>query len=161
MGTPASVVRDPPAGPGPAPAPRHRKQAAANIFQGVELRELSSLFRSSGDARAEERARLVWEQAGEQRVARALHRLRAPRRSRRLQLAQLGPADEDDVGALALEQLSSLRIEDGGSPRADPDGARRLSGLGADRQHPATRAQPARSRRPRGLGSGYLHLLQR
>ncbi|NWT46795.1 AVPI1 protein, partial [Rynchops niger] len=77
MGTPASVVSDPPGRA--APAALARKRASANIFQGVELPELRSLFRSGGDERPEERARLVWRYAGQRRMARALRRLRRRR----------------------------------------------------------------------------------
>uniref|UniRef100_A0A8C3KMC1 Arginine vasopressin-induced protein 1 n=1 Tax=Calidris pygmaea TaxID=425635 RepID=A0A8C3KMC1_9CHAR len=81
MGTPASVVSDPPGGNGGAvPATRSRKRASANIFQDVGLRELRSLFRSGGAERPEERARLVWRYAGQRRMARALRRLRRRRR---------------------------------------------------------------------------------
>uniref|UniRef100_A0A8B9MPL2 Arginine vasopressin-induced protein 1 n=1 Tax=Accipiter nisus TaxID=211598 RepID=A0A8B9MPL2_9AVES len=74
MGTPASVVSDPPGRA--APAARGRKRASANIFQGVGLPELRSLFRSGGAERPEERARLVWRYAGQRRMARVLRRLR-------------------------------------------------------------------------------------
>lgn len=77
MGTPASVVSDSPGRA--APATRARKWASANIFQGVGLRELRSLFRSGGAERPEERARLVWRYAGQRRMARALRRLRRRR----------------------------------------------------------------------------------
>ncbi|NWZ22410.1 AVPI1 protein, partial [Asarcornis scutulata] len=77
MGTPASVVSDP---PGPAaPAARGRKRASGNIFQGVGLPQLRSLFRSGGAERPEERARLVWRYGGQRRMARALRRLRRRR----------------------------------------------------------------------------------
>ncbi|XP_057259591.1 arginine vasopressin-induced protein 1 isoform X2 [Pezoporus wallicus] len=74
MGTPASVVSDPPGGA--APAARGRKRASANIFQGVGLPELRSLFQNGGAERPEERARLVWRYGGQRRMARALRRLR-------------------------------------------------------------------------------------
>ncbi|KAM6306141.1 arginine vasopressin-induced protein 1 [Aegotheles albertisi] len=96
MGTPASVVSDP---PGRAvPAAPGRKRASANIFQGVGLPELRSLFRSGGAERAEERARLVWRYAGQRRMARALRRLRR----RRAALAGGGMA--------ALRHFGRLRI---------------------------------------------------
>uniref|UniRef100_A0A8C3GVG2 Arginine vasopressin-induced protein 1 n=1 Tax=Corvus moneduloides TaxID=1196302 RepID=A0A8C3GVG2_CORMO len=79
MGTPASVVSDSPGQA--APAARARKRASANIFQGVGLLELRSLFRSGGAERPEERARLVWRYAGQRRMARALRRLRRRRRA--------------------------------------------------------------------------------
>ncbi|XP_054133269.1 arginine vasopressin-induced protein 1 [Melozone crissalis] len=95
-GTPASVVSDSPGRP--APAARARKRASANIFQGVGLRELRSLFRSGGAERPEERARLVWRYAGQRRMARALRRLR------RRRTAQPGG------GMAALRRFEHLRI---------------------------------------------------
>ncbi|NXH26512.1 AVPI1 protein, partial [Myiagra hebetior] len=80
MGTPASVVSD---SPGRAALPaRARKRASANIFQGVGLLELRSLFRSGGGGgpgRPGRPARLVWRYAGQRRMARALRRLRRRR----------------------------------------------------------------------------------
>ncbi|XP_005520917.1 arginine vasopressin-induced protein 1 isoform X3 [Parus major] len=96
MGTPASVVSDSPARA--APAARARKRASANIFQGVGLRELRSLFRSGGAERPAERARLVWRYAGQRRMARALRRLR------RRRTAQPGG------GMAALRRFKQLRI---------------------------------------------------
>ncbi|XP_039565340.1 arginine vasopressin-induced protein 1 isoform X1 [Passer montanus] len=95
MGTPASVVSDSPGRA--APSARARKRATANIFQGVGLRELRSLFRSGGAERPEERARLVWRYAGQRRMARALRRLRRRR-------AQPGG------GMAALRRFQHLRI---------------------------------------------------
>ncbi|KAM9284720.1 arginine vasopressin-induced protein 1 [Morus bassanus] len=95
MGTPASVVSDPPVQV--APATRHRKRASANIFQDVGLPQLRSLFRSGGAQRPEERARLVWRYGGQRRMARALRRLRdgggtaGLRRSGRLRTAEKEP----------------------------------------------------------------------
>ncbi|KAM4774609.1 arginine vasopressin-induced protein 1 isoform 1-T1 [Cyanocitta cristata] len=96
MGTPASVVSDSPGQA--APAARARKRASANIFQGVGLLELRSLFRSGGAERPEERARLVWRYAGQRRMARALRRLR------RRRTAQPGGA------MAALRRFQHLRI---------------------------------------------------
>ncbi|XP_005048534.1 PREDICTED: arginine vasopressin-induced protein 1 isoform X1 [Ficedula albicollis] len=96
MGTPASVVSD---SPGRAAHPaRARKRASANIFQGVGLRELRSLFRSGGAERPEERAHLVWRYAGQRRMARALRRLRRRR-----------PA-QPGGGMAALRRFEHLRI---------------------------------------------------
>ncbi|XP_061857578.1 arginine vasopressin-induced protein 1 isoform X1 [Colius striatus] len=109
MGTPASVVSDPPRRA--APAARGRKRASANIFQGVGLPELRSLFRSGGAERAEERARLVWRYAGQRRMVRALRRLRGRRRPAR-----------PGGGMAALRRFSRLRIaekEPGGDGGAE------------------------------------------
>ncbi|KAM4669158.1 arginine vasopressin-induced protein 1 isoform 1-T1 [Amazona ochrocephala] len=97
MGTPASVVSDPPGLA--APAARGRKRASANIFQGVGLPELRSLFQSGGAERPEERARLVWRYGGQRRMARALRRLR--RRQ---------PAQPGGGMARALRRFGHLRI---------------------------------------------------
>ncbi|KAJ7399214.1 arginine vasopressin induced 1 [Pitangus sulphuratus] len=96
MGTPASVVSDLPGRA--APPARSRKRASANIFQGVGLLELRSLFRSGGAERPEERARLVWRYAGQRRMVRALRRLRRRRTAR--------PGD----GMAALRRFGHLRI---------------------------------------------------
>lgn len=78
MGTPASVVSEPPPWQAPAEA-RGRKQASANIFQDAELLQIQGLFQRSGDQMAEERAQIIWECAGDHRVAEALRRLRRKR----------------------------------------------------------------------------------
>uniref|UniRef100_A0A8W4FDG5 Arginine vasopressin-induced protein 1 n=1 Tax=Sus scrofa TaxID=9823 RepID=A0A8W4FDG5_PIG len=78
MGTPASVVSEPPPWQAPTEA-RGRKQASANIFQDAELLQIQGLFQRSGDQLAEERAQIIWECAGDQRVAEALKRLRRKR----------------------------------------------------------------------------------
>ncbi|XP_039240981.1 arginine vasopressin-induced protein 1 [Pipra filicauda] len=96
MGTPASVASDPPGRA--APAARGRKRASANIFQGVGLLELRSLFQSGGAERPEERARLVWRYAGQRRMARALRRLRRRRTAR------------PGGGMAALRRFGHLRI---------------------------------------------------
>uniref|UniRef100_A0A8D0EGQ5 Arginine vasopressin-induced protein 1 n=1 Tax=Strix occidentalis caurina TaxID=311401 RepID=A0A8D0EGQ5_STROC len=102
MGTPASVVSDPPGRA--APAARGRKRASANIFQGVGLPELRSLFRSGGAEQPEERARLVWRYAGQRRMARALRRLRRRRPG--------GPRHRQgwhDAGCTAARELAGSR----------------------------------------------------
>ncbi|XP_035399163.1 arginine vasopressin-induced protein 1 [Cygnus atratus] len=112
MGTPASVVSDPPRRA--APAARGRKRASADIFQGVGLPELRSLFRSGGAERPEERARLVWRYGGQRRMARALRRLRRRR------------AAEHGLGTAALRSFGRLRITEkepepgGGGAEAAP-----------------------------------------
>ncbi len=44
---------------------RNRKSGTANIFQGVNLRQLRRLFQAAGDPDAEQRARMVWGNRGE------------------------------------------------------------------------------------------------
>ncbi|XP_013361646.1 PREDICTED: arginine vasopressin-induced protein 1 isoform X1 [Chinchilla lanigera] len=86
MGTPASVVSEPPPWQAPTEA-RGRKQASANIFQDAELLQIQGLFQRSGDQLAEERAQIIWECAGDHRVAEALRRLRRKRPPRQRPLA--------------------------------------------------------------------------
>uniref|UniRef100_A0A673GAT1 Arginine vasopressin-induced protein 1 n=1 Tax=Sinocyclocheilus rhinocerous TaxID=307959 RepID=A0A673GAT1_9TELE len=57
---------------------RKRKSGTANIFQGVNLRQLRRLFQAAGDPDPEQRARMVW---GNRRAA--------------------GGEDEDEDGAMA------------------------------------------------------------
>ncbi|KAG8523472.1 Arginine vasopressin-induced protein 1 [Galemys pyrenaicus] len=78
MGTPASVVSEPPPWKAPTEA-RGRKKASANIFQDAELLQIQGLFQRSGDQLAEERAQIIWECAGDHRVAEALRKLRKKR----------------------------------------------------------------------------------
>uniref|UniRef100_A0A8C3SJB6 Arginine vasopressin-induced protein 1 n=1 Tax=Chelydra serpentina TaxID=8475 RepID=A0A8C3SJB6_CHESE len=144
MGTPASVACDPLQGP--VPEARARKRASANIFQDVGLLQLRSLFGSSGDEWAAERAQLVWEYAGGRR-AQALRQLRSRQRRRP---PQPSPAAQDS---------SDPRLEDYSSPSADPGSRPSLEG---PRQHPGPgRKGPRTRRRKRGSGpTGYLHQLQ-
>ncbi|TRY86056.1 hypothetical protein DNTS_030159 [Danionella cerebrum] len=56
-------VASPPVLPGPSQpsfSRRNRKSGTANIFQGVNLRQLRRLFQAAGDPDADQRARMVW-----------------------------------------------------------------------------------------------------
>lgn len=88
MGTPASVVSEPPLWQVSTEA-RGRKQASANIFQDAELVQIQGLFQRSGDQLAEERAQIIWECAGDHRVAEALRRLRRKRPPRQNHCSRL------------------------------------------------------------------------
>ncbi|XP_026103606.1 uncharacterized protein LOC113075097 [Carassius auratus] len=48
----------------PGSVRRNRKSGTANIFQGVNLRQLRQLFQAAGDPDAEQRARMVWRNRG-------------------------------------------------------------------------------------------------
>ena len=89
MGTPASVVSEPPLWQVSIPQTRGRKQASANIFQDAELVQIQGLFQRSGDQLAEERAQIIWECAGDHRVAEALRRLRRKRPPRQNHCSRL------------------------------------------------------------------------
>lgn len=154
MGTPASVACDPPQGQ--APAAQTRKRGSANIFRGVGLGQLQRLFRSRGDERADERARLVWEAAGDQRVAQALRQLRPRHR------AQLSLAAQGGRRVQTLQPFGYPRPEDRSTPTAAPGSSMGLEGPSRARQPPALARKDPRSRqRKRGPGpTGYLHQLQ-
>ncbi|KAM5244239.1 arginine vasopressin-induced protein 1 isoform 3-T7 [Hipposideros larvatus] len=114
MGTPASVVSEPPPWQAPTEA-RGRKQASANIFQDAELLQIQGLFQRSGDQLAEERAQIIWECAGDHRVAEALRRLRRKRPPRQKLLGH---------SLHHCSRLRSLPAQEQGAPkdRAEPHG---------------------------------------
>lgn len=143
MGTPASVVSEPLPWQAP-PEARGRKQASANIFQDAELLQIQGLFQRSGDQLAEERAQIIWECAGDPRMAEALRRLRRKRPPRQ---KPLGPS---------LHHCSRLRIPEPHNPLADPQ-----SSASSD-QYLNTRRTSARIRRNwRKPGpTSYLHQIR-
>lgn len=89
------------------------KQASANIFQDAELVQIQGLFQRSGDQLAEERAQIIWECAGDYRVAEALRRLRRERPPRQNHCRQ-----------------HWLRVLEPGSTVADPQASTPASSLG-------------------------------
>ncbi|KAM4851793.1 arginine vasopressin-induced protein 1 isoform 2-T3 [Thomomys bottae] len=107
MGTPASVVSEPIPWQAPAEA-RGRKQACANIFQDAGLLQIQSLFQRSGDQLAKERAQIVWECAGDHRIAEALRRLRRKR------------TPKQNVLGHSLHHCSRLRVPEPRPPLASP-----------------------------------------
>ncbi|XP_072482811.1 arginine vasopressin-induced protein 1 [Notamacropus eugenii] len=152
MGTPASVVSEPPPGQVPAGV-RGRKQASANIFQDAELLQIQGLFQRSGDRQAEERAQIIWECAGDHRVAEALRQLR--RKKRR----PLGHS---------LQHCSRRRVPEDCSPPADPasnsielttKGQHRNPRTSARNLNPKTSARNRRSWRNTSPTS-YLHQIR-
>ncbi|XP_057591045.1 arginine vasopressin-induced protein 1 [Hippopotamus amphibius kiboko] len=147
MGTPASVVSEPPPWQAPTEA-RGRKQASANIFQDAELLQIQGLFQRSGDQLAEERAQIVWECAGDHRVAEALKRLRRKRPPRQ---KALGPS---------LHHCSRLRIAEPRTPTADPQSS--ATEMTSNEQYLNSRRTSARIRRNwRKPGpTSYLHQIR-
>ncbi|XP_045710589.1 arginine vasopressin-induced protein 1 isoform X1 [Phyllostomus hastatus] len=143
MGTPASVVSEPLPGQAP-PEARGRKQASANIFQDAELLQIQGLFQRSGDQLAEERAQIIWECAGDPRMAEALRRLRRKRPPRQKPLGH------------SLHHCSRLRIPEPHNPLADAQ-----SSASSD-QYLNTRRTSARIRRNwRKPGpTSYLHQIR-
>lgn len=147
MGTPASVVSEPLPWQAPTEA-RGRKQASANIFQDAELLQIQSLFQRSGDQLAEERAQIIWECAGDHRVAEALRRLRRKRPPRQKPLGH------------SLHHCSRLRIPEPRDPLADPPSS--ATQMASSDQYLNTRRTSARIRRNwRKSGpTSYLHQIR-
>ncbi|KAM6183108.1 arginine vasopressin-induced protein 1 isoform 2-T2 [Erethizon dorsatum] len=132
MGTPASVVSEPPLWQTPTEA-RGRKQASANIFQDAELLQIQGLFQRSGDQLAEERAQIIWEYAGDHHVAEALRRLRRKRPPRQRPLAP------------SPHHCSRLRILEPCSPPANPQSS--ATETTSSEQQQNSRRTSARTRR--------------
>ncbi|XP_012623248.1 arginine vasopressin-induced protein 1 [Microcebus murinus] len=147
MGTPASVVSEPPPWQAPTEA-RGRKQASANIFQDAELLQIQGLFQRSGDHLAAERAQIIWECAGDHRVAEALKRLRRKRPPRQKPLSH------------SLHHCSRLGVRESGSPLADPQTS--ATETASSEQYLNSRRTSARIRRNfRKSGpTNYLHQIR-
>ncbi|XP_023564889.1 arginine vasopressin-induced protein 1 isoform X1 [Octodon degus] len=148
MGTPASVVSEPPLWQAPTEA-RGRKQASANIFQDAELLQIQGLFQRSGDQLAEERAQIIWECAGDHRVAEALRRLRRKRPPRQRPLAT------------SLHHCSRLsRIPEPCSPPANPQSS--VTETTSSEQQQNSRRTSARARRSwrKPSPTAYLHQIR-
>lgn len=127
---------------------RGRKQASANIFQDAELLQIQGLFQRSGDQLAEERAQIIWECAGDQRVAEALKRLRRKRPPRQK------PLDH------SLHHCSRLRIPEPHAPLANPQSS--ATETASSEQYLNSRRTSARIRRNWGKPgpTGYLHQIR-
>ncbi|XP_004838667.1 arginine vasopressin-induced protein 1 isoform X2 [Heterocephalus glaber] len=148
MGTPASVVSEPPLWQVPNEA-RSRKQASANIFQDAELLQIQGLFQRSGDQLAEERAQIIWECAGDHHVAEALRRLRRKRPPRQRPLVP------------SLHHCSRLRrIPEPCSPPANPQS--NATETTSSEQQQNSRRTSARTRRSwrKPSPTGYLHQIR-
>ncbi|XP_055976702.1 arginine vasopressin-induced protein 1 [Sorex fumeus] len=147
MGTPASVVSEPPPWQAPAEA-RGRKQASANIFQDADLLQIQGLFQRSGDQLAEERAQIIWECAGDHRVAEALRRLRRKR-----------PPKQNPVGH-SLHHCSRLKAPEPPTSPADPQS--RASEVTSGEQCLNSRRSSARIRQNwrKPSPSSYLHQIR-
>ncbi|XP_019580386.2 arginine vasopressin-induced protein 1 isoform X3 [Rhinolophus sinicus] len=147
MGTPASVVSEPPPWQTPTEA-RGRKQASANIFQDAELLQIQGLFQRSGDQLAEERAQIIWECAGDHRVADALRRLRRKRPPRQKLLGH------------SLHHCRRLRIPEPHAPAVDPQSS--ATEMASGDQYLNSRRTSARIRRNwRKPGpTSYLHQIR-
>ncbi|XP_029442017.1 arginine vasopressin-induced protein 1-like isoform X1 [Rhinatrema bivittatum] len=153
MGTPASVACEPPL-PWQASEPRARKKASANIFQDIDLLQIQGLFQNSGDKRAQERAQIVWDCAGDRRLAEALMQLRRRRRtkrSRRIRLQQRTVrARSKSIGTLSIHHFSQLCIEDGTEEHQTPPSQRGRDGQSSGTWRKAAAQRVVRNRRQNG-----------
>lgn len=147
MGTPASVVSEPPLWQTPTEA-RGRKQASANIFQDADLLQIQGLFQRSGDQLAEERAQIIWEYAGDHRVAEALRRLRRKRPPRQRPLAP------------SSHHCSRLRIPEPCPPPANPQSS--VAETTSSEQQQNSRTSAARTQRSwrKPSPTAYLHQIR-
>ncbi|XP_006880117.1 PREDICTED: arginine vasopressin-induced protein 1 [Elephantulus edwardii] len=146
MGTPASVVSEPPPWQAPAMA-RGRKQASANIFQDAELLQIQGLFQLSGDQLAEERAQIIWEYAGDHHVAEALRRLRRKKPPRQRALGH------------TLHPCSQLRVPGPCSPLVDPESSNAVEAAASEQYARKTSTRVRQNWRKPGP-SGYLHKIR-
>ncbi|XP_044292545.1 arginine vasopressin-induced protein 1 isoform X2 [Varanus komodoensis] len=161
MGTPASVACELPQQQTPRSCTR--KRASANIFQGVGLWQLRRLFHSSGDAQAEERARLVWECAENRCITQALEQLHRRQRKTKLR-SRLKPPSEKSSSTrlLELQHFSHLRIEDCTTPCAGTDNGDHGSNKETERDDQSGHYTASHYWKKRGTGAaGYLHQLHR
>lgn len=147
MGTPASVVSEPAPWQPPTEG-RGRKQASANIFQDAELLQIQGLFQRSGDQLAEERAQIIWECAGDHRVAEALRRLRRKRPPRQKPLGH------------SLHHCSRLKTPEPHAPMADPQSS--TMEMSSDDHYLNSRRTSARIRQNwrKPSPTSYLHQIR-
>ncbi|XP_030058758.1 arginine vasopressin-induced protein 1 [Microcaecilia unicolor] len=161
MGTPASVASEPPSA-WQGPEPRARKKASANIFQDIDLPQLQDLFQTSGDKRAKERAQIVWDCAGDSRLAEALMQLQRRRRSRRILHQHTVRAGSNSIGVLSIHHFSQLCIEDGTEEHAaasSTHGRDKQSGA-MQRTVAADRVVRKKHRKGQQDTSAYLHQIR-
>lgn len=127
---------------------RGRKQAAANIFQDAELLQIQGLFQRSGDQLAEERAQIIWECAGDHRVAEALKQLRRKKTPRQKPLGH------------SLYHCSRLRVPEARSPLVDPQSS--AVETATSEQYLNSRRTSARIRRNwrKPSPTSYLHRIR-
>ncbi|XP_068111162.1 arginine vasopressin-induced protein 1 isoform X2 [Hyperolius riggenbachi] len=171
MGTPASVVSTP-ATDWQAPEPRPRKKASANIFKDIDLLQLQTLFRAGGDDRAEERAQIIYNYAGDRHIAEALLKLRRKKRNKSFHSSSRKLGSER-IGALSMQNFSKLCISETGhrgstSSEDDSDHTDHVSPdrppLCAAKKHSVTqraKTQLQRQQQQHRRVSSYLHQIKR
>ncbi|XP_063818393.1 arginine vasopressin-induced protein 1 [Pseudophryne corroboree] len=170
MGTPASVISSP-AVPWQPPQPRARKKASANIFKDIDLLQIQTLFRTCGDECADERAQIIYNCAGDRRIAEALLKLRKKKKNKSLNSSS-PKLNSDRIGGLTMQNFKKLCINETGhrgstSTEEDPD-----ESSSGDQERPSLcgtkkLSEPQRTKnklmslqKQRHI-SGYLHQIKR
>ncbi|KAG8551232.1 hypothetical protein GDO81_004017 [Engystomops pustulosus] len=165
MGTPASVISCPPS-TWQAPEPRIRKKASANIFKDIDLLQIQTLFRTSGDECADERAQIIYNYAGDRRIAEALAKLRRKKKNKGFHLSH-PKLSGDGLGGLSVQNFSRLCIkeeeppedEDRPQPASDPQDKPTCCGT---KKAPGTQRTETKLRRHQERHiSSYLHQIKR
>ncbi|XP_075072031.1 arginine vasopressin-induced protein 1 [Mixophyes fleayi] len=170
MGTPASVISSP-AIPWQPPEPRARKKASANIFKDIDLLQIQTLFRTSGDECAEERAHIIYNCAGDRRIAEALVKLRRKKRNKSFHSSP-PKLSSDRIGGLSMQNFNNLCINETGhrgstSTEEDTDQSsssvtqERPSLCGTKKMSGAQRTKNKLKRQQQTEISGYLHQIKR
>ncbi|XP_069835006.1 arginine vasopressin-induced protein 1 [Dendropsophus ebraccatus] len=166
MGTPASVISSPAAAGWQAPEPRTRKKASANIFKDIDLLQIQTLFRTSGDECADERAQIIYNYAGDRRIAEALINLRRKKRNKGFHTSH-PKLSGDGMGGLSVQNFSKLCInEDEASGEEDPaqsvsDPQDRPPLCTAKKATGVQRTKNKLKRHQKRQISGYLHQIKR
>lgn len=165
MGTPASVVSSP-AAAWQAPEPRTRKKASANIFKDIDLLQIQTLFRTSGDECADERAQIIYNYAGDRRIAEALIKLRRKKRNKGFHSSHTKLSGDGTAG-LSVQNFSKLCIkedaasgeEDTAQPVSDAQDSPEL--CGTKKSSEIHRSKNKVKRHQKRQISGYLHQIKR
>ncbi|KAM4034965.1 arginine vasopressin-induced protein 1 [Anomaloglossus baeobatrachus] len=165
MGTPASVISTP-AAAWPAPEPRSRKKASANIFKDIDLLQIKTLLRTSGDECADERAQIIYNYAGDRRIAEALIKLQRKKRNKGFHSSH-PKMSGDGIGGLSVQNFSKLCIkEDVASSEEDSaqpcdDAQDRLAFCTTKKSSGIQRTKNKLGRHQERSISSYLHQIKR
>ncbi|XP_077114422.1 arginine vasopressin-induced protein 1 [Ranitomeya variabilis] len=165
MGTPASVISTP-GSAWQAPEPRCRKKASANIFKDIDLLQIQTLLRTSGDECADERAQIIYNYAGDRRIAEALIKLQRKKRNKGFHSSH-PKLSGDGIGGLSVQNFSKLCIkEDAASGEEAPaqpiaDSQDRPALCGTKKTSGIQRSKNKLGRHQERSISSYLHQIKR
>ncbi|KAM8924134.1 arginine vasopressin-induced protein 1 [Pelodytes ibericus] len=163
MGTPASVISSPPAH-WQTPEPRVRKKASANIFKDIELLQIQTLFRTSGDEHADERAQIIYNYAEDRRIAEALIKLRPKKRKKAIHRAA-PRLISDHIETLSVQNFSKLCINETNYSSAEPESDQPSASEQNNDLYETKKDAPRTTKKLRkerlSRVSGYLHQIRR